>query len=123
MTLRVSREFDSYVTLRELPQIGDARQFLLVIPFKVEGAERIDEMSWPWEYSAEQQAVDQREWRDGFQQRLVREIAMFRRHLEYELAANGLCIYEIPGRAVLVRGPRRSNFNEGRMPSRAASDY
>jgi hypothetical protein len=92
--------------LRELPQIGDARQFLLVIPFKVEWSERLDEMTWPWEYSALQQADDLRSWDGGFQRRFVREVALFRRHLEYELSSNRLRIYEIPGQAMLVQAVR-----------------
>jgi hypothetical protein len=121
MNLQLLKPFGSYVTLRELPRNGDARAFLLTLPFTIENEDRTDLISWPWEYTGTQAALDRKDGGGAFQQRLAREIELFRRHLVYELNASQQRIYEDLDSGTLLRGPlTRRAFNDGARGTSAA---
>jgi hypothetical protein len=104
--LDISKPFESYVSVEELPRTGDARKFLLRLLFEVEGTLETRELTWPWSYSGTQEAIDQKHGADGLRERRMHEIDMFRRHVEYELGVQKRRLYEVEGRETLMWGKK-----------------
>jgi hypothetical protein len=105
--LEISNPFESYVSVEELPQLGDARRFLLRLIFEVEGDRTTREMTCPWTYSASQAVIDQKNGFDGLRDRRLLEMDTFRRHVEYELGVQKRRLYQLNGNELLIWGPNK----------------
>ena len=98
--IELSKPFESYVSVEALPKEGDARRFVLHLQFLVQGSTTTREMTWPWIYAATRKAEDRRKFVDELQTQCMREMALFRKHVEYELACQKCRLREIDGALV-----------------------
>ncbi len=101
--LEISKPFASYVCLEEMENAGETRQFLLRLRFQLEGTGEPREMAWPWTYSTTPRPVDAlKADSEDLTKRCQTEVDMFRRHVEYELAAQAARAYSVNGSEILV---------------------
>lgn len=98
----IAKPFESYVSVEVLPRTDNARRFQLRIMFEVEGTLNSRELTWPWAYSGSQESTDHNHGIDGVRERCLREMDLFRRHIEYELGVQNSRVYTKAGTDVLI---------------------
>jgi hypothetical protein len=84
MAIELERPFRDYVTVEELPRTGDARKFVTLFMFQLEGTNRTETRRNEWSYSGTQEAVDQNAGVDGLAPRQQRSIEQLERAITQE---------------------------------------
>ena len=101
MTLQISKPFESYVAVDELPRTGDARKFVFNLPYEIEGTNRMGQFSRQWKYSGTQEAIHGAK---GLETLRRSEMQAFELQVIRELRASRERLYAQGDRPILVRG-------------------
>lgn len=104
MTIQTDQGFAAFVAEEELPRTGDARQFVIHLPFEIEDTIKTGSWSWKWKHTGTQEQLDKNAGRDGLAAGREQNMKAFQRHIEKELAQHGERLYEVQGKRMLIRG-------------------
>lgn len=104
MSIQTASPFIAYLLVTELPKFGDAREFEAVLPYQIEGFNKIEFYRWRWRSSGTQEAIDENAGHDGYTERRLRELQSFQRHVEEDLNGRGEKLYSIEGQRIPIRG-------------------
>ena len=107
MTIQTDREFASFIAEEELPRTGDARKFVIHLPFEIQDTIKTGSWSWEWKYTGTQEQLDKNAAGNGLAAARDQHLQAFRRHIEKELAQQGERLYEVKGKRMLIRGPKK----------------
>ena len=105
MTLDITKPFESYVAVDELPRTGDARNFAFTLPYQVEGTHFMTKISREWKYSGAQEAV---RGAAGLEELRKSEMRTFKLQVMRELRVSGERLYAQGEQPMLVRGRAES---------------
>ncbi len=103
MAIELKKPFSHYVAIEELPKTGDARKFVTVFVYQVEGTNRTETRKIEWSYSGTQEAIDQKAGVDGLTGRRQRSIEQ----LEQVVAREGGRVYETDGSKIPIWGTKK----------------
>ena len=94
MGIQLKKPFSTYVAFEELPRTGDARKFLAIFPFQVEGTNQMQDRRVAMSYSGTQEAIDQKNGVDGLMLRKKQTIEQLERIVSDEMKANRGRLFE-----------------------------
>lgn len=94
MGIELKKPFSSYIAFEELPRTGDARKFVAIFPFQVEGTNQMQDRRMEMRYSGTQEAIDEKKGVDGLTPRKKQIIEQLERVVADEIKANGDRLYE-----------------------------
>jgi hypothetical protein len=104
MLIQVAGRFDAYVIEKTLPKANDARQYLCILLYRLEGSTETDSFRWPWTYAGADEAIDKKMGIDGYHMRRERALRDFQRFVEGELHSRGKRLYSVSGEEMPVLG-------------------
>jgi hypothetical protein len=104
MFIQVEGRFDAYVIEKALPKESDARQFMCILLYRLEGSAETDSFRWPWTYAGADEAIDKKMGIDGYHMRRERALRDFQRYVEGELQSRRARLYSVRGEEMPVLG-------------------